>query len=90
MYFKSTDAITQYLDELGQRLRGCGATNAADDLHNLVHASAWTTSSEWLGEIKLLLVKVARTERKSVSSDISKDIDAFIVFVDQAWKNANR
>ena len=62
MHFDSPEATTLYLDGLVQRLRDSHASEAAHQLHAIVHESAWTTSSEWLGEIKLLLVRVSRTE----------------------------
>ena len=90
MSFRSPEAISLYLDGLVQRLKSSSAWEEADQLRVILHESAWTTSSEWLGEIKLLLVKVHRTHQNTLSSTVLKEIDEFISFVDEAWNNANR
>jgi|GEM_PF-2425974 hypothetical protein len=90
MIFSSSESITQYLDGLVECFRDCGVSEAADELHHLLHDSAWTTSSEWLGEIKLLLARVRRTNQESLSSAALEKVDKFIAFVDDAWNNANR
>ena len=90
MKFDSWESATSYLDGLGQRLRESGASDAADELHNILHESAWTTSSELLGEIKLTLVAVRRERKGELSAVILKDIDAFIAFIDKSWHQANR
>jgi hypothetical protein len=90
MKFDSWESAIAYLDNLGQRLRESGASDAAEKLHSILHESAWTTSSEMLGEIKLTLAAVRREKKGGLSSAILKDIDAFIAFIDKAWKNANR
>jgi len=89
MQFTSPESITQYLDELVLSFRECGVSEAANELDNLIHGSAWTTSSEWLGEIKQLLVEVRRIKRRSLNSASLEKIDAFIAFVNEAWNNAN-
>jgi hypothetical protein len=90
MKFDSWESAIAYLDDLGQRLRESGASDAADQLHTILHESAWTTSSELLGEIKLTLAGVRREKKGNLPSAILKDIDAFIAFIDKAWENANR
>jgi hypothetical protein len=90
MKFDSWESAIAYLDDLGQRLRESGASAAAENLHIILHESAWTTSSELLGEIKLTLAVVHREKEGKLPSAIMKDIDAFIAFIDKAWKNANR
>lgn len=90
MQFDSWESAIAYLDDLAQRLRESGASDAANELHAILHESAWTTSSELLGEIKLTLADVRRKKKGNLSPAVLKDIDAFIAFIDKAWKNANR
>ncbi len=90
MNFGSPEAITLYLDELVERLRDSSASEAANQLHVILHESAWTTSSEWLGEIKLLLVRVRQMQPEKLAPTMVEEIDAFITFADEAWNNANR
>jgi len=90
MKFDSWETAVAYLDDLAQRLRESGVSDSADELHAILHESAWTTSSELLGEIKLSLAEARSKHKTRLPTAILKDIDAFIAFVDEAWNNANR
>jgi hypothetical protein len=90
MHFDSPNDISEYLDEVVRQLREVGVSEKAGQLHSLLHESAFTTSSEWLGEIKLLLMNVRRSEREKFPSTLLQQIDAFIGFADETWAKANR
>jgi hypothetical protein len=81
-------AYVLYLDDLVERLQTAGLYKEANELDEALHAS-WTTSSEWLGEIKLALLNVSIAGAAKLSNSMRDEINEFVAFVDQAWNTAN-
>lgn len=89
MNFATPESIVLYLDDLIERVRKSGVSNEANELYDILHAS-WTTSSEWLGEIKLALLNILRNRADKLTGSVRDEITEFVGFVDEAWNNANR
>jgi hypothetical protein len=56
--FNSNQDFYAHIDSLTERLKELNFVAPAQELHSILHESAWTTSSELLGELKLTMVKI--------------------------------
>jgi hypothetical protein len=66
---KTPSDPTPVLDELVALLRAEGHAEAADRLHQAVHATAYTTGSEMMGELLLTLKKIRRDCKSGLTSE---------------------
>jgi hypothetical protein len=66
------DGFFALLDALAARLTAAGFPEHGRSLHALLHEIPWTTSSELLGELGLLLRQVKRETRRRLPADDAK------------------
>lgn len=71
-------------DDLIRRLRIEGHTQPAARLQTLLHETAWTTSSELLGELGLTILTFERTH-SILSSDLQELFLSCMVLVRRVW-----
>lgn len=74
--FKSLDEFYLAVDNLIVRLRSVGNIEEANKLDLLMHQTAWTTSSELLGELMLAL----KSMKGSYASDVAREISECLEF----------
>lgn len=70
------------IDAVSDKLRSHGFSGEADRLHKLVHAVAWTTSSELYGELRLGLDEI-RKERHNLPPSIVREVRRLIKSIDR-------
>jgi hypothetical protein len=70
-------------DELIRQLRAKGLPAAADSLAS-IKASAWTTSSQMLGELGMAVLKI-QSENAQASSDLKRALTRCIEEVRKVW-----
>jgi hypothetical protein len=73
---KSLDEFYSAVDNLIERLKSVGNIEEANKLDSLMHQTAWTTSSELLGELMLAL----KGMKGNYSSGIAKEIGECLEF----------
>ena len=80
------DTQTGYecFDELTHQLRAEGCEETAGKLHALLHETAWTTSSELLGELGLAILDFERSV-SAVSPELKRRIETCMSLVRRAW-----
>jgi hypothetical protein len=88
--FKSNNEFYEFVDHLSADLSELGFSQASAELHEILHETAWTTSSEVFGEIKLTLERLKAREGKTLPECLAQDIDACIATIKVAWNRANR
>jgi len=74
--FKSLDEFYSAIDNLIGRLKSTGKIEEANKLDLLVHDTAWTTSSELLGDLTIAL----KSMRGNYPSDIAREIRECLEF----------
>ena len=58
---------------------------SAAALHQLLHGTAWTTSSELLGEVGLELLRIQRDYEKSLAPDTRESLQRCLAAVRKVW-----
>jgi len=71
-------------DELISQLRAEGFEEVAAKLHTHLHETAWTTGSELLGELGLVLIAFQRTQ-PATSGDLNRHLDLCLILVRRVW-----
>ena len=89
MRFNSNQEFYAHIDSLIERLNGLNLVTSAQEIHSILHESAWTTSSELLGELKIGLVKIRTEHQGQLPRDAEQDIVSCIRFIEDAWNRAN-
>ena len=80
--FKSPDEFHAFIAEVGDQLRTSGQSDAAAVLTSL-QTVAFTTGSEWLGELGQV---VRRVEREfSINAAVSQDLARIMQEVNRVW-----
>lgn len=74
----SRQELPARLDLLIERLKELHLTEPAEELHAILHESAWTTSSELLGEIKLALLRLRARYRDELPGELDREIRSCI------------
>jgi hypothetical protein len=87
--FNSNEEFYAHIDSLIGRLREAKLAAPADELHTILHESAWTTSSEPLGELKLALVRTRTQHLGQLPHDVEQDISYCVSVIDETWNHAN-
>lgn len=80
--FDSPEALSRFVAETEQIMRGLGLTEAATCL-NEVQARAYTTSSEWLGELGAAVRRIKAEGR--LPRPIRQRLNLVTRAVRQAW-----
>ena len=71
-------------DELIQRLRAAGFTDAAQRLDDKLHGTVWTTSSEQIGELGLEILAFQRSTSKA-SPRLQRSLKQCMAVVRKVW-----
>jgi hypothetical protein len=74
--FKSLDEFYSAVDNVIERLKSVGNIEDANKLDSLMHQTAWTTSSELLGELMLAL----KGMKGNYPLDIAREIGECLAF----------
>jgi len=69
------------IDVLSEELRGHGFPVEADRLHRLVHETAWTTSNELYGALRLALSDIKK--QRALSAELAAEIRRLIKSIDR-------
>jgi hypothetical protein len=80
--FKSPEELHTFITQTAEKLRTQGQTEAADLLTNIQNM-AFTTGSEWLGELGLLVRRVQREFH--LDSDLRRDLKQIMRAVNRVW-----
>ena len=73
--FKKLDEFYQAVDDLIAKLHAEGHPADAQKLNDLLHGTAWTTSSELLGELMLALKNMQGTHSHEMENEISECLE---------------
>lgn len=76
--------LAQTLREAVQEARAAGLTEAASELEARVFA-AYTTSSEWLGEVGTAIHEFLQRERGRIPTSVARLLDACLAEVGKVW-----
>ena len=77
--------LTSELDAVIGNLRECGHAGKAEELRGIVHETAWTTSSEMLGEIGLCLLRIQQSLGRKPAAEVSKGLARCLKAVRKTW-----
>jgi hypothetical protein len=80
--FKSPEELHAFVAEVAEKLRVQGQTEAADLLASIQNV-AFTTGSEWLGELGLLVRRLQRDF--DLDADVRGDLKRIMRAVNSAW-----
>ena len=84
--FKSNAEFYQHLAALTASLTESEFSEAGQKIAFLIHKIAWTTSSEFFGELRILFHEILQQHRDSLPAHISDDLIDCIQTIDGAWK----
>ena len=71
-------------DALIQQLRAEGYVQTAAQLHTVLHDIAWTTGSELMGELGLILLVLARSH-PVMTAELRRSLDGCLRAVKHVW-----
>lgn len=75
------EALTRAMDGL----RAGGFEGEAKELRRLAFDTAWTSSSEVIGEIGLAILRIQRREAGRLPAEIAKALESCMDHVRQVW-----
>ncbi len=75
-------------DNLIYSLRQQGLVDPAKDLHILLHETAWTTSTELLGELGVKIRKIKKQYKKELNPQTIEEIRACLSEVNEVWRQS--
>ncbi|MFB3923555.1 MAG: hypothetical protein ACE145_17670 [Terriglobia bacterium] len=67
------------------RLRECGHETQAEELRKIVHGTAWSSSSEMLGEIGLCILRIQRDAGAKLPKEIQIGLERCLGAVRETW-----
>ena len=76
--FNSLDGFYKAVDSLIEKLNAEGFKEDASKINSLMHETAWTTGSELMGELSIVLKGMKQTYPREISEEI-KECLAFAV-----------
>jgi len=82
MIFNNNDDLKKFAMSLAQKLEGIGEKILAKDLKDWNH-EFFTTSSEFLGELKLILTRI--NDLKALDGATKKDVKECIRAIEKAF-----
>ncbi len=88
--FHSNQDFYNFLDELSIRLKSSGFDDIERRIHTLIHKTAWTTSSELLGELRIALSEFKAKHQGVLENILESDIDMCIKTIDGAFAASNK
>ncbi|MSR77713.1 MAG: hypothetical protein EXS63_05745 [Candidatus Omnitrophica bacterium] len=81
----NNEVFFKHLDKLALFMKEQGFPEASQSITELLHDTAWTTSSELLGELRLLLVRLLQDYREKFPRFVDADIKNCIREIDKAF-----
>jgi hypothetical protein len=85
--FESTGAFYTHVDEIIESLQEHELSTSADNIHTLLHRTAWTTSTELLGELRIAFYKVLQDDTGRLATTLREDIEQCIAVLEQSLNN---
>lgn len=73
------------LDAVIDRLMTSGFPAEASELRSMTHETAWTSSSEMLGEIGLWILGIQRSLAGELPAEVKKGLARCLKFVRKTW-----
>jgi uncharacterized protein (DUF2267 family) len=73
--------LEECADRLIAELRNDGLEEEAQTIHTMVHRMAWTTSSEFIGELRSALQKIRKKQRGRLSQNSRKAMDEVFAII---------
>ncbi len=77
--------LTGELDDLISKLRACGYPGKAEELRGIVHETAWTSSSEMLGEIGLCILRIQQGLGRKPPAELNEGLSRCLKVVRKTW-----
>jgi hypothetical protein len=81
---ESQDLIDE-LDAVIDKLMNSGFPAEASELRSMTHETAWTSSSEMLGEIGLWILGIQRSLAGELPAEVKKGLARCLKFVRKTW-----
>jgi len=85
--FSSSAEFYDFVDQVAVRLRTEGFADSADRLNVLLHQTAWTTSSELIGEVGKAIIVIRRRSNSAGSPELARDLERCLAAVRRVWPN---
>ena len=87
--FKSIEEFYDFVDFLRVDLNKNDLLKASQELNFILHEMAYTTSAEFLGEIKLALLGLKEYEGNQLPEYLSKNVNLCLTTIENAFDGAN-
>ena len=87
--FNSMGEFCDFVDSLSVDLNENGFPKVGLELNFILHEMAYTTSSEFLGEIKLALLSLKEYKDKQLPEGLSKNVNLCLNTIENAFEKAN-
>ena len=81
--FEFPDDLYQFVDKVIQKLRQAGQEDAAKVLADW-HSTAYTTGSEWLGDLGLAIRKIQKQGK--IDKSIKADLERLLREIHKTWR----
>ena len=86
---KSTEELYDFVDTLRLELVRENFLEVSKELNFILHETAYTTGSEFLGEIKLALIKLKTYQIKELPQHLLTKVDLILEVIENAFNIAN-
>jgi len=86
--YESNQQFYDHIDAMVLSLKAIGETDISDEIDMLLHKTAWTTTSELFGELRIRLEKLLQAEQP-LPAAIKSDIQGCINTINRAWTQPN-
>ncbi len=87
--FKSIEDFYSFVDVLRLNLITENFSETSQKLNVILHEMAYSTSSEFLGDIQVTLIKLKNYHNKNPSQDLLRKIDLVLETIENAFNIAN-
>ena len=85
--FENHETLLKHLNKLAQFMKEQGLAKASEELTGLLHDDSWTTSTELLGELRLLFVRFLTPPHEVFPRSIEADLKNCIREIDKAFNS---
>ncbi len=79
------DDLIKTVDGAIRSLDGCGCTDEAARLRELVHETAWSSSSEMIGDIGLAILGIRDSAADRLSDEAASHLERCMEIVRRVW-----
>jgi len=87
--FESTENFYDFVDSLRVDLNKNGFSKVSQKLNFILHEMAYTTGSEFLGELKLVLLNLKEYESKQLTENLLKNVNICFTTIENAFDRAH-